>query len=57
MKHSSQLKTLRDEQRDEIMRKTAAERLAIALQLSDTCAQLNNAARKALEEKRAAEKA
>ncbi|HBA89537.1 MAG TPA: hypothetical protein DCZ75_16585 [Geobacter sp.] len=57
MKHSSQIKNLRNEQRDEMMEKTAAERLAIALELSDACAQLKNAARKALEEKRASAKA
>ena len=39
------------------MKKTAAERLLIAFELSDTCALLNNAARKALEEKRATPKA
>jgi predicted house-cleaning noncanonical NTP pyrophosphatase (MazG superfamily) len=57
MSHSSLLKKLRDEQRDEIMRKKPAERLLMALELSDACAQLNDAARKALEEKRATAKA
>jgi hypothetical protein len=51
------MKQNRDEQRDEIMKKTAAERLQIALELSDACILLNNAARRALEEKRAAAKA
>lgn len=57
MKHSSLIQNLRDEQRDEIMKKTAAERLLIALELSDACALLNNAARKAIEEKRVTAKA
>ena len=43
----------RDEQRDEIMKKTAGERLQAALELSDACILLNSAARRALEEKRA----
>ena len=47
----------RDEQRNEIMKKTAGERLQAALDLSDACILLNGAARKALEEKRAAAKA
>ena len=57
MGHSSLMKTNRDEQRDEIMRKTPGERVQVALELSDACALLNNAARKSLEEKRAAAKA
>lgn len=57
MRHSSLIQNLRDEQRDEIMKKTAAERLLIALELSDACALLNNAARKAIEEKRVTAKA
>ena len=57
MRHSSLIQNLRDEQRDEIMRKSAAERLLIALELSDACAQLNDAAKKALEEKRVTGKA
>ncbi|MBI5483982.1 MAG: hypothetical protein HY888_05925 [Deltaproteobacteria bacterium] len=57
MGHSSLMKTNRDEQRDEIMRKTPGERVLVALELSDACALLNNAARKSLEEKRAAAKA
>ncbi len=47
----------RDEQRDEIMKKTAGERLQAALELSDACILLNSAARRALEEKRAVAKA
>ena len=54
MRRSQLLQRLRDEQRDDAMKKTAAERLLLALELSDACAQLNNAARKAIEEKRAA---
>ena len=53
MRRSPLLQRLRDEQRDEAMKKTAAERLLIALELSDACIQLNNAARRAIEEKRA----
>lgn len=52
MKHSPLIQNVRDEQRHEMMRKTAAERLAIALELSDTCYTLNRAARKAIEERR-----
>ena len=57
MGQSPLMKKNRDEQRDEIMKKTAGERLQVALELSDACALLNNAARKALEESRAAAKA
>lgn len=57
MGHSSLMKKNRDEQRDELMRKTPADRLQIALELSDACALISAAARKALEEKRAAAKA
>ncbi len=54
MGRSPLLQRLRDEQREEAMKKTAAERLLLALELSDACVQLNNAARRAIEEKRAA---
>lgn len=47
----------RDEQRDEIMKKSTGERLQAALELSDACILLNGAARRALEEKRAVAKA
>lgn len=57
MKHSPLIQNLRDEQRHEMMTKTATERLAIALELSDACAALNSAARKAIEESRATGKA
>ena len=57
MGHSSLMKINRDEQREELMKKTPGERVQAALELSDACALLNNAARKALEEKRAAAKA
>jgi hypothetical protein len=57
MGHSSLMKKNRDEQRDKIMKKTPEERLQVALELSDACRLLSNAARKALEEKRAAAKA
>lgn len=53
MRRSQLLQRLRDEQRDVTMSKTAAERLLLALELSDACAQINNAARKAIEAKRA----
>ena len=56
MGHSQLMKTIRDEQREEVMKKTPGERLLMALELSDTCALLNAAAVKALEEKRAAAK-
>lgn len=57
MGHSFLMKKNRDEQRDEIMKKSPGERLQMALELSDACALLNTAARKALEGKRAAAKA
>jgi len=57
MGHSSLMKENRDEQRSEIMKKTPAERLLVALELSDACAVLGSAARKALEAKRAVPKA
>jgi len=57
MGHSSLMKKNRDQQRDDIMKKTPGERLQVALELSDACAILNKAARKALEEKRAVAKA
>ena len=57
MGHSSLMKKNRDEQRYEIMKKTPGERLQVALELSDACTLLNNAARQSLEEKRAAAKA
>ena len=53
MRRSVLLQRLRKEQRDEAMKKTAAERLLLALELSDSCIQLNCAARQAIEEKRA----
>jgi len=53
VRRSPLLQRLRDEQCDEAMKKTAAERLLLALELSDVCVQLNNAARRAIEEKRA----
>ncbi|MEI6704120.1 MAG: hypothetical protein WCL71_11390 [Deltaproteobacteria bacterium] len=57
MEHSALMKKNRDQQRDDIMKKTPGERLQVALELSDVCAILNRAARKALEEKRAVAKA
>lgn len=57
MGHSALMKKNRDEQREEIMKKTPGERLQMAFELSDACALLNTAAKKALKEKRAAAKA
>jgi hypothetical protein len=57
MGQSPLMKQNRAEQRDEIMEKTAGERLQVALELSDACILLNSAARRTLEEKRAAAKA
>ena len=51
------MKKVRDEQRELSMKNTAGERLLAALELSDACALLNNAARRTLEEKRAAAEA
>lgn len=47
----------RDEQRQEMMKKTPGERLMIALELSDVCLLLGDSAREALEKKRATAKA
>lgn len=47
----------RDEQRQEMMKKTPGERLMITLELSDVCLLLGNSAREALEKKRSAAKA
>jgi len=55
--HSRMMKKLRDEQREEVMKKEPGERLMMALELSDACVLLNATAVKALEEKRAAAKA
>ena len=57
MGHSSLMKENRDEQRNEIMKRTPGERLLLALELSDACAVLGSESRKALEEKRAVPKA
>ncbi len=57
MGQSPLMKQNRDEQRDEIMKKSAGQRLQVALELSDDCILLNGAAKKALEEKRAVAKA
>jgi hypothetical protein len=53
MGHSSLMQKNRDDQRNEIMKKTPEERVLLALALSDACDLLNKAARKALEGKRA----
>lgn len=57
MGHSALMQKNRVEQREEIMKKTAGERLQVALELSDACVLLKTAARKALDESRAAAKA
>lgn len=57
MAHSQLMKEIRDEQRDENMKKTPGERLQLALELSDACSLMNDSARKALEGKRATGKA
>jgi hypothetical protein len=56
MSHSPLLQQIRDEQRQEAMKLTPAERLQIALELSETCALFNSAGKKALEAKRAVTK-
>jgi hypothetical protein len=53
MPHSPLLQQIRDEQRLEAMKLTPAERLHIALELSETCALFNTAGKKTLEAKRA----
>jgi hypothetical protein len=57
MGHSTLMKKNRDEQREHVMKKTPGERILAALELSDACSRLNTAARRTLEEKRAAAKA
>jgi len=57
MGQSPLMKQNRDDQRDEIMKKSTGERLLVALELSDACILLKGAARRALEEKRAVAKA
>jgi hypothetical protein len=52
MSHSPLIQKNRDEQREEAIKLTPGERIQMACELSDTCALLNQAARKALEEKR-----
>ena len=54
MPYSHTLQSVRDEQRDEMQKLSPAERLLMALELSDACAELNEAGRKALEERHAA---
>ena len=57
MSHSPLMQHIRDEQRDEEKKMTPGERIQLACELSDACALLNQAAHKALEEKRAHSKA
>lgn len=52
MSHSQLLQKIRDEQRADAMKLTPGERLQAALELSDTCALLNDAGKKTLEERR-----
>ena len=54
MGHSITIQSARDEQRKEMERLSPAERLIMALELSDVCAQLNVAGTKALEGRHAA---
>ena len=56
MGHSQLLQQNRDEQREEVMRKSPGERLKMALELSDACALIRESAAKALEEKHAVRK-
>ena len=56
MSHSSQMQQIRDEQREEEKKLTPGERIQMACELSDACALLSQAAKKALEEKRAISK-
>ncbi|MDD2500523.1 MAG: hypothetical protein PHN92_06865 [Geobacter sp.] len=57
MAASALMEQNRNEQRQEMSRKTPGERLLIALELSDLCLLLSDAARLALEKERAATKA
>lgn len=51
MAHSRLMQKIHDEQRAEMQRLTPAERLVMALELSDLCATLHTAGLKALEER------
>ena len=53
MSHSPQMQQIRDEQREEEKKLTPGERIQIACELSDLCALLNQAGKKALEDRRA----
>ena len=57
MRTSALIQQNRDEQRQEMMKKTPSERLQAALELSDACLLLSISARAALEKKRAVAKA
>ena len=57
MAHSHSIQSVRDEQRKEMRKLSPAERLLMALELSDVCAKLNEAGKNALEERHAAEAA
>jgi hypothetical protein len=54
MARSLTIQFVRDEQREEMQKLSPAERLFMALELSDVCAELNEAGKKALEERHAA---
>ena len=54
MAHSLTIQSVRDEQREEMHKLSPAERLLMALELSDACAELNEAGKNALEERHAA---
>ena len=54
MSYSRIIQSVRDEQRAEMQKLSPAERLLMALELSDVCAELNKAGKKALAERHAA---
>jgi len=53
MPYSRTLQSVKDEQRREMQKLTPAERLLMALELSDVCAELNQAGKNALKERHA----
>ena len=57
MPHSELMQHIRDEQRETEKKLTAGERIQMACEISDACVLLNQAAREALEVKRAHTKA
>ena len=56
MSHSPLMQQIRDERREEEKKLTPGERILLACELSDLCLLLNQAGKKAIEERRAGRK-